>query len=270
MARKSTYYSAAKFGWPVLAAGVVIMIYSGQAESVVSASQLPRGSFGLFGVAVGAVIAGWIFIGYLETRSWQMAGRWANLKSASPSSLLGKPDLTDTINGRTVRARIVKRKVKRRESSQQQRFTVVEADLNTPAEEGLIISTVRGGRTRGTSTQIEINPEQADVKDDKLVVVGGSESTAQSVISGRSRHALLGMDEFEFVFVGDAKEAIAESTPDMSDSRLASFLQNKAAEKIPGDAQKVTIETKGLLLDGDRLRQQAEAVATVADAFEET
>lgn len=264
MARKSKYFTAAKFGWAALAALSVFVLFSGQAPSIISQAQLPQNPFILFGAAIGAIIPGWLFISYLETRSWQMAGRRANLKPAVAAGLFGKPDLIDSINGRTVRARIVKRN-----GSSSETFTVVEAELNSPAEEGVLISPVGGGRTRGTATQIEIDPEFADVTDDQLAAVASSEALARSVLSGRARNALIEMGPFELVFVGDAADAFSERSQDMSDSRLGSWFMAKVADRIPGDAETVSIETKGVVYDGDRLRRQAEAVAAVADAFEE-
>lgn len=268
--RKSTLYTAAKFGWALLVAGTVIVLFSGQAESVVSASQLPQDPFVMFGVAAGSVLVGWLVIGRHETRSWLAAGRQANLTPEGGGGLLGKPDLTGTINGRPVRARTVKRKKGQgsRDTSSKQTFTVVEADLDSPAEEGLIVTPASGGRTSATRASIEIDPERADVKDDRLAVAGGSEAVAQEVISGRSRSALLDMDGFDLVYVGNASEAVSEMIPDVSDSRLGSWFEGKITDRVPGDPSTVSTETMGMVHDGDRLRRQVEAVAAVADAFE--
>lgn len=293
MGLKSKLLAAAKPAWFVVVMGATITVYSGQAEPFVSPSQLPRGPEFMFGGAAIALVAGWFLIWTLERSSesgeWQAAGRRANL-TPEGRGLSARPDLTDTVDGRTVRARTVTRKRRTsgdQGSSQMQRFTVVEADLNRPAEEGLLVAPGGSGKLTAGSASIEIDPEHAAdadnqvavVEDDQLTAVGDSEAAGQAVVSGRSGDSLRAMDGVNLLYVGDASGVVSDYMPDTDSlgSGLGSMVQRKMAEKaegafaerVPGDPSTVSAESVGLVLDGDDLRQQAEAVAAVADAFEE-
>lgn len=274
MIGKATGYKLAKFGCMVVSVGAVVVLYSGQAEPFLSPSQLPAAS--PLVVFAGAAAVGLLGVGVVtvqETRSFRAAGRRAGLTQDGRGGLLGKPAFSGSVGGRTVRARTVKRKSgsSSRGSTNTATFTVVEADLDRPAEAGLLVCPADGGRMRGRLASIDIDPAHADVADDRLAAVGGTEAVARAVVSGRARSALLELDGFDIVFVGNASDALEEALPDVSDSRLASWFEAAVTDRVPvpGDASTVAIETEGLVLDGDRLRRQVEAVAAVADAFEE-
>lgn len=268
--RKSTLYSAGKFGWGILVAGTGIAIWSGQVNTIVSPSQLPQNPFVLFGGVVILIGIGWLAITSREKKSWLAAGRAANLSPDGAAPILGTPALAGDVYQRPVRARTVKRQKGSgsRDGSSRQTFTVVEAELAQPADDGLIVTSASGSRTRGSRTSIEIDPEHADLTDDQLAVIGRADDVAQAVISGRSRDALLAMDEVDIVYVGDATQVVSDMTPNLSESRIGSWFEGKISDRIPGDASTVSVEAMGVVHDGDRLRRPAEAVAAVADAFE--
>jgi len=50
---------------------------------------------------------------------------------------------------------------------------------------------------------------------------------------------------------------------------IGSLFETAFSRGFPGDEATVATETKGLLLEGDELRARVEALASVADAFEE-
>jgi hypothetical protein len=50
---------------------------------------------------------------------------------------------------------------------------------------------------------------------------------------------------------------------------IVEFPVDNLAERVPGDAATVTVETKSSIRDGDELRRFAEGVVAIADAFEE-
>lgn len=268
MISRSTRYDLAKFGWGVLSVGGAIALYSGQAAPAVTPEQLPGRPFHGLVAGIAVALLGALFVTTRETAAWKAAGRRANL-APDGGGLFGKPDLEGSVHGRPVRVRTTKRKTGSSDEggTSKTTYTIVEAALNRPAEEGLVVSPASGGRTVSTSASYRIEPEHADVKDDELAAVGGPEDVARAVISGRAREPVAAVDDL--VYVGDAAEALKNATGDVSDSRIASWIQSKAADRVPGDADAVSVETKGLVLDGDRLREQAEAVAAVAEAFED-
>lgn len=268
--RKSTRYTAGKFGWAIVVAGTGIAILSGQVTALVLPSQLAQRPFVLFGGLVVLIAIGWLAISAREKQSWLAAGRRANLSPDGADPVLGLPDLAGEVYQRSVRARTVKRQKgpRSQDDSPRQTFTVVEAELTRPTDDGLIVTSATGSRTKGSRINLEIDPEHAAIADDQLAVVGGAEGVAREVISGRSRDALLAMDEVDIVYVGDATQVVSDMTPDLSESLLGSWLEGKIADRIPGDASTVSVETFGVVHDGDRLSRQAEAVAAVADAFE--
>lgn len=271
MIRRDTRYDLAKFGWGVLSVGGAIVLYSGAAAPTVTPSQLPGRPFHGLAGGVAVALLGMLVVATRETAAWKAAGRRANL-APDGGGLYWKPDLVGSVHGRPVRARTKKHPVATGSSesgSSRRTFTVVEAELDRDADEGLIVTPASGARTSRTSASYEILPENADVTDDELAAVGGPEAVAREVISGRSRTALLALDDLDLLYVGDAAGALTDVTPDVSDSRIASWVKDKATDRVPGDAATVSVETKGVLLDADRLREQAEAVAAAADAFEE-
>lgn len=268
MIRRSTRYDLAKLGWGVLSVGGAVFLYSGQAAPTVTPAQLPGEPFhGLVaGVALAAV--GVLLVSVRETGAWKAAGRRAGL-SPDGGGLFGRPDLAGTVDGRTVRVRTVKRRTgsSNEGGSSKTTYTVVEAELDRPAEEGLIVTPASGGQTVSTSASYRIDADRADVADEELAAVGGPEDVARAVVSGRAREPLVAVDDL--VYVGDAAGALKDATGDVSGSRIGSWIQGEAADRVPGDPSVVSVETKGLVLSGDRLREQAEAVVATADAFED-
>lgn len=275
MIRKKTVYDLGLMGWAMLSAGFFISAYTGNAEPYVSPSQLPgEGAPYLFGGVVGAWLLGAFVVDRLKTRDWKAAGRAAGLTPDS-GGLLGKPDLTGRIGGRAVRARTIKRKTGSGGDdggSNKSTFTVVEADLAAPADDGLILGRAAGGASQGTA-EFGDTSVSTETFDDGTWAIGADEASVRDLMTGRVRTAFETLGDVDGMLVGDAAAVLTEGADEATDSRIGGFLAGSIAsaiaDKLSGDASTVTLETKGMVLDPKRLEQQAEAVAAVADAFED-
>ncbi len=269
MIRKVTLYTLALFAWLLASAGVTIAAYAGEAEPYLSTPPLVVGEFTPFVVIVGAWVAGGTVVKLLKIRDWRSTGRRATL-APEGGGLFGYPEFTGTVGGRTVRARTVERRTSSGgQGSSTTTYTVVEADLDRASEAGVMIGPAGGARTSKTSTTVGFSAEEADVADGELAAKGSSEAVARAVTAGRARDALLAMDDLDLVYAGDVAGVMTDEMGDMSDVPMGGMLADKVYDRIPGDASRVSTETKKLVLDADRLRRQTEAVAAVADAFED-
>lgn len=263
MIRKVTLYKLALFAWALLSAGVTIAAFTGNAEPYVSTPPLVVGEFTPILVIAGAWIAGRTVVKLLKIRDWRATGRRPNLGPAGGGLL---PDLTGTVGGRTVRARTVKRRASTDQESSKTIYTIVEADLDGPSEGGVVIGPADGVETAWGS--VWYSPEEADVADEKLAAKATSESVARAVTTGRSREALLAMDDLDVVYAGNVRGVVTAGMGDMSENPKGEQFADQVADRFPGDASQVSIESRKLVLDADRLRRQTEAVAAVADALQ--
>lgn len=263
MIRKRTLYKMALFAWTLLSAGVTVVVFSGNAEPYVSTPPPVVGELTPIFVIGGAMIAGKAVVILLKMRDWRATGRGANLGPAGGGLF---PDLTGTVGGRTVRARTVKRRSSGGRTGKTN-YTIVEADMDGPSEEGALVGPADGVETSWRS--VRYSPEEADVADGKLAAKATSESVARAVTTGRSRESLLAMDDFDAVYAGNVRRVVTSGMGDMSESPKGEQFADQVADRFPGDTSQVSIESKYLVLDADRLRRQTEAVAAVADALED-
>lgn len=268
--RKAPLYKAAIFVWAAAAAVGVVAAYGGNAEPFVSASQLPSGGLYMVGIIVALWILGGFVIHRLRTFHWKAVGRAAGL-TPDGIGLVGEPDLTGTVGGRQVRAR-TRTKTKRtggEGTSEDIKYTVVEADLAGPADRGLVV-----GRSDGSGGPAGAAGVQAVDVGDGITAVGADEAFAREVLDRRSRDAIRAMGTDEDLNVGDA-EGMMQSVLDgaMDDSGGGGFFANalagRAFDEMAGDASTVSLEEKGLLLHAGELESRAQVVAAVADAFED-
>lgn len=270
MIRKQTVYHVALFAWLLLSSATVIVTYSGQAEPYVAAAQMPGGEAHMIGGIVGAWVLGALVVGRLTTREWKAAGRAAGL-TPDGGMVWGKPDLTGTVGGRSVRARTIKRNTGGggEGGSSKSTFTIVEADLDGPTDRGLVLG--HGSPDDSNRTEYESLVDATTIGED-VWVIGAEEAFARDLLDQRSQDALRAVGDSDGLYVGDAagmlQEVVEEATDSSAGTFLAGTLAGKAFDKLPGDASTVSTETKGLVLDADALEVQARAVAAVADAFE--
>lgn len=106
---------------------------------------------------------------------------------------------------------------------------------------------------------------------DEIWAVGGSEDLVRDVLTARSRDAIRALDDSQTFFVGNARGSITEALMEASDSRLLNFFADRAMDESAGRASTVSSETEtsGVLLNADELERRLEAVAALADAFED-
>jgi len=268
--RKNTLYSAAMFGWGILVFGATVAVFSGKAAPLVTVEMIPiSGPFSLFAFAGGLFVIGAIVVGKLRKRAWKRAGRQANLRPEG-GGLIGSPDMVGTENGRTVRARTIKRRTSSgggESGSSKSTFTIVEADLGEPPESGMVIT-----RSDGEGLD-DIGSAGFDLETDSVGefdVITRSPELTDAILTERARGALRRMSRSGAVFVGDAADVVLEAVPDgdgMITGMVTDKIESKMKEKM-GDSDAVSIETKGPILDSEEMEAQIAAVAAVADEFE--
>lgn len=269
MIRKRSLYTFGLFAWALLVFGATVAVFSGRAAPYLTPDMLPIGGpFGLFAFAGGLLIVGASVIGLFKRRAWRKTGRRANL-TPEGGGLFGHPTFTGTENGRTVRARTIKRKTSGggESGTSKTTYTVVEADLEEPATEGLVISTAGGDIDGIDDLQISLETESVG----EFAAVGTSDTLAGDTLSTRAKETLREPAFLDTVLVGNTSDVLLEAVPD-GDGFLAGGVTNaierKLEDSIAGDAGTVRARTKGLILDDDELDRQLRAVAAVADGFE--
>lgn len=269
MVRKQSLYTIVLFAWALLVFGGTVAVFSGQAAPFVTPETLPLGGpVGLFVFAGGLLVVGGVGITLLKRRAWRRAGRRANLRPDG-GGVLGTPALVGTANGRPVRVRTIKRETSSggESGSSKTTFTVVEADFEKPATEGLVISN-EGGDIDGMG-EMSVSFETETVGE--FAVVGTSEELARETLTTRARNALREPAFLDSVLVGNASDVLLEAVPD-SDGLLVGPLtdgiERKLRDSMAGDAGTVRVETKGLILDHEELDRQITAMTAVADGFE--
>lgn len=271
--------------WTALAFGAWISVDQGFAEPFLSAADVPGGSTGAFVGAMVAAVAGWIVFGSVyrrqEVAEWKQIGHEAGLRAAGSGS---PPELTGTVDGRTVRARLEKRRVSGTEGSTKRvPYTTVEAELDGPAADGLVGGPEDGSIDADIGTlRFEAMVENAAVADDLvaaeedgLVVAGTSETAVEVIATGATGDALRSNDKLQLLSVGDGAGVVRRFADARNEemeglgSSLAEYPVDNIVERLPGDASTVAVETQVFLESGDALQSHAAAVVAIADVFEE-
>lgn len=236
-------------------------------------------------LAAGVAVGSWYVFGRLRIRRWYAIGTQAGLTPDGSSTVVSRvgtivsgpravsplPDLTGTVHGRTVRAKTYAVSEGSPETgSNSENFTVVEAELDGPTG----MSAVLAPRAAGAATALDVLPGGLDMVtvDDEFSMVGDSSvAHAEEVLSARAREALLDLPAPVALYVGDPTDAVVSALPDemgMVMSFAAGALEERLREYPAFDADTVSTNNAGLLLDADELERQAEAVAAVAEAVE--
>lgn len=276
MVSRDRAYGWAFFGGVLLVAVVVVSWYAPAGRAAVPfdvpVPPAPFGEYTPFVLVVGVMAGGWLVVRQLRSRNWKRAGTAADL-APEGGGLFGRTEFTGTVGGRSVRAFAHDRGG----DDGSTRYTVVQADLPEPAEDGAIVGPTGDGGPEVEPFQLE---DAADASNDGLAAVGGSQAAAEAVVSGRAREALLDVERPGQVFVGDASVAfedlersgiISGRNLDLRRSLEQKYDEgfDHAGEWTRETPSTVTHVTRGLVFDGDELRRQVEAVAAVADAFED-
>lgn len=272
MVRKNTVYNTGLFVWATIVFGASILVFSGNAAPYLTPSMLPiSGPFSLFAFAAGLFVLGGVVVSRLRRRAWRQAGQQANL-TPQGGGLIGSQDLVGKRNGRSVRARTIKRKSggSSSEGSSKTTYTIVEADLEAEATDGLVIAV---GDDAESTAVVDFTEKMETESVNDVETIGSSFDRANRILTQRAQDALSRPGRMGAVLAGDATGELLEALPDsdgMIAGKMADMMQNKIKEKLPGTPGTVTTQTKGLLLDGDEIDHQVAAVAAVADEFDAT
>lgn len=277
---------AAKWVLVALVLGVGITVGSGNAEPYLSPSAIPGGPEATFvGMLAGVVVVIYVIGGIqkrIKSDEWEAAGRHAGLQPAGNGGLTSLPDLTGTVDGLPVTARIEKHK---RNTANEGGvtwvpFTLVETELPGPADGGVIVGGDRG-RMRADRGNIEVDDMVENVSAAEgvvtaetggLSVVGTSKAAAQAVTTGPAGEALRSLEKLDVVYVGDASGVVAsyaDARNEEMEGSVFEFPVDEFVERVPADATTVTIETKELILNVDEFRRHVLAAVAITDAFEE-
>lgn len=268
MVRKNTLYTLLLFGWGGTVFAATVAVFSGNATPLVSPSAVPLDGPASLALFAGVpLVSGAVVIVALRKRAWRRAGQRAGL-TPNGLNLVGTPALVGTEDGRTVTGRTVSRKTGSSEGgSGHTTYTVVEAELDSPASDRIIVGLTDESEFGEVATQVETTSVGG------YSVLTDAPERAENLLTGRTRTALEAPEEMETVFVGDAAGLLLDSLPEaegMIAGALTGAMESQMQEKFPGDAAMVTTQTKGLLLDASELERQATAVAAVASEFEAT
>jgi hypothetical protein len=286
MGLTETFYKVATGGWMLFVIGAWAAGDQDYTEPWFSFSAVPGGLVGGMAVALGAILVGAGVIGAVQQRhesgEWQEWGRQADLQPSDDETI---PELTGTIDGRTVTARYEGRRQGggQEDEVRQVPFTSADADLASPADEGVVVGTdgveldVESGV--GTLDFDDMAETAADVEglvageSGDLILVGTSSSVMEALTEGLPGRALRAIGELQIVSAGDASGVVARwaeaRNEELEGSNIEYPVEN-LVERVPGDAGTVTVETQAAMGDGDELRRFTEGVVAIADASKES
>jgi len=195
--RRTSAYSLGLFGWAIVVFGTTVAVFSGNAAPLVTPSDLPVGGpLALFVSAVGLFLVGMLVVNRLKRRDWTAAGRAAGLEPEG-GGLFETPDMVGTVGGRAVRATTITRKTSSStgNGNDTTTYTVVEADLREPIEEGLVVGERQDEPLLGTSDVGGFENEELPAGVDAETVgehrvISGEGPSAEAVLPPRARDAL--------------------------------------------------------------------------------
>lgn len=243
----------------LLAFGAWIGVDLAHAEPSLAMADVSGGSVGGMALAMVAFVAGLVVIGYVKQHhrsdQWTAAGRAAGLE---PSGTASPPELAGTVDGRQVRARIEKRtrSTGTEGTTRQNPYTIVQADLLRPADDGLIAGR-SGERIEAPDTgRLELDAvvehasaasELVAVEKQGLVVVGTSETAVKALAIG---DALRGNEQLKLLAAGNARHVVTtfaearNAEMEYLGSSIAEYPTANLVERFPADAGTVTIESQ--------------------------
>lgn len=270
--RKHNLYQLAIIAWGVMVFGVVIFTISGNARQFLTPDQLPiEGPLTGTGFVVILWVLGAGVISQFEKRSWKKAGKQAGLSPNSRGGVRSKPDLTGTVDGREVRARTVTRKVGGGDESgsDRQTFTVVETDLSGPSDRGLIVIGGTPAIEADDVPVVDLAGQTTTVGG--VAVLGELNDIARDVLTPRAQEAIQRADTIT-IHAGETADIYSNAVQEATGGIAGTFtdlMEDEFADRIPGDAGTVSTEKEGVVLDRTELERRAQAVAAVADGFED-
>lgn len=251
------------------------LVYSGFAEPYISP---PDPIIGEVDVLVFMIVGGGLIwlkpTQLLRNRFWQATVAEAGFNDERQQSS-DSDEYRSTFQGRPIRVKTGSTTAFRKSTEQlPDRYTLVEAELNHDASKGVVIDP---SDQDAFVTPYNVS-SHTDYEANGLVAIGSSNGLAERVLSPPVQDALLSVEQLNQVYVGNAKAAsdrlpeddrMAFSTPPGITRAVdaAHDSDMDGGEWLGGNGW-VTHLSSGVTLDEDELRQQAKAVATIADAFE--
>lgn len=278
MVRKDSVYRLVSLAWfAVLFFGGVGLVI-GYAEGIVVPSEFPGGGPGLVGAFVVVGLGTILLVGNLQERSWKKAGRQAGLEPEAGgfldriSPLVEMPDLVGEVDGRPVRVEKYTHRVEGGDDTKSSTdYTIVRTTLDHPIADGVHLAPEREERD---GIQVNFMPGSASATaDDRDFTVTGDRADAfeEAIRSGRAEGAIDDLRYFEALSVGDSSDAIfgglGGAMVEMVDDVTDGDVEGEIRESDDGTST-VSHRTKGLILDGEEMGRQVEAVVAVADAAE--
>lgn len=257
--KKYRFYSWAKILWVMLSFFVTFAIITGGEPPYISPPPIPASymPLALIFAGGGAGLAGFWILGMWQEQVHREAWRRANL---TPN---GEGNFQGTVRGRRVRVTEDTWQDPMKDDSGRKAATVIETEMRHPAQEGLILDTAPSARLNALS---DADPTHVLVEDDHVAVVGESEERARALLSGRARDALGAIHTIGEFRVGNSSNVVKDPVG----TALQSVFGEEAVETgLGGDASTVTHTLKGLVVDPDELKRQMNAVAAVANAYED-
>jgi len=191
--------------------------------------------------------------------------------SLNETGMAGRGEYSGVINGQDVRARTETRNTGQSTEggSGKTTFTITEADLDEPVENGLIVRQEPDADGR-LNVSDDSAVRQTVIKREFVVTGFGSEQFHRDLITADVREAIRAVDDEEMITAGEASEVVSEELPDVGDSMVGGFLKDKMVSamttKVGGSVNTVGIESRGVLDDPSVLDARIAAVAAVANA----
>ena len=154
-------------------------------------------------------------------------------------------------------------------------YTVIEAELDRDTHEGAIIASLPSHAKKPFWVE-----KDADFVSEEFAVAATSEELARAILSGRARDALRDCGDIRQVYAGDIT-AVYEKLDDLRGKKtdpVLIVLDAHGAEDIrdiyvstdwAGSTSTVTHLAGKTIVDPDELEAQIQAVAAVAQAFDE-
>ncbi|AGN00409.1 hypothetical protein L593_02290 [Salinarchaeum sp. Harcht-Bsk1] len=249
------------------------LIYSGNAEPYVEASQMPvHAGYGFIGL-IGSVFATAIFSGILVNRSFVRTGKSLGLSKEGGGLFGGPPNFVGEKRGRPVRVETWKE----RHSSGGEggtsttTHTRVLAELDRPMSEGFILIEEGSGSDADAMDDVPDEAEVVPVGDGYAVIGAANEPIAREILTQEVDLALQVPGSPDGVTVGDPAETILDALPEDLSTMGGFFgnaIEERLREEISADPATVSDERRGLPLVTDRLEARIDAMVTVAEAVD--
>lgn len=274
MVRKHSRYLLAYVAWSIVTMGGFFLLVTGTAEGYVSVPDVPDSPVGppelsLFAVMVVVFLAGTAAIRLLQKLSWLRVGRTLGL--SRDGGLFPSPPLTGEVRNRDVRARTIDREEQTEgagNESNTNAYTVVDVELHDPVESGLVIRRADEAGLVGNT----LGDDPPEGRDRIEAYDADEELSVDDVLSGAAQDALLDPAHFDDLTVGAAPQWLLDENGPITRSFFGALGAGTLAEQVDGDvhedADRVTLESRGVVLSSSELERQVQAAISVAESVE--